>query len=101
VTTLRRSPFLPGVPTISERGLRGFDIGTWFGIFAPAGTPVEVVDKLNAEVTRILGTPAMRDRLASLGAEPQPTTPAQFGVYVKSEMAKYADIIRKSGAKVD
>jgi tripartite-type tricarboxylate transporter receptor subunit TctC len=101
VTTLRRSPFLPGVPTVSESGLRGFDIGTWFGIFAPAGTPVEVVDKLNAEVTRILGTPAMKDRLASLGAEPQPTTPAQFGAYVKSEMAKYADIIRKSGAKVD
>jgi tripartite-type tricarboxylate transporter receptor subunit TctC len=101
VTTLRRSPFLPGVPTISESGLRGFDIGTWFGIFAPAGTPVEVVDKLNAEVTRILGTPAMKDRLASLGAEPQPTTPAQFGVYVKSEMTKYAVIIRKSGAKVD
>jgi tripartite-type tricarboxylate transporter receptor subunit TctC len=101
VTTLRRSPFLPGVPTVSESGLRGLDIGTWFGIFAPAGTPVEVVDKLNAEVARILGTPAMKDRLASLGAEPQPTTPAQFGAYVKSEMAKYADIIRKSGAKVD
>jgi len=101
VTTLRRSPFLPQLPTISESGLKGFDIGTWFGIFAPAGTPPEIVERLNAEITRILGTPAMKERLAGLGAEPQPDTPAQFAAYVKSEMTKYAAIIRQSGAKVE
>lgn len=101
VTTLQRSPFLRGVATIDESGLRGFDIGTWFGVFAPAGTPPAIVNKLNAEIARILNAPGMKERLASLGAEPQPDTPAQFSAFVKSEMAKYAAIIRQSGAKAD
>ncbi|MGE5522200.1 MAG: Bug family tripartite tricarboxylate transporter substrate binding protein [Rhodospirillaceae bacterium] len=101
VTTLKRSPFLPGVPTIDESGLRSFDIGTWFGVFAPAGTPPAIVNKLNAEIARILNAPGTKERLASLGAEPQPDTPAQFAAFVKSEMAKYAVIIRQSGAKAD
>lgn len=101
VTTLERSPFLPGLPTVSEAGLRGFDIGTWFGVFAPAGTPPAVVSRLNAEITRILRTPQMKERLATLGAEPMPGTPEQFAALVRSEIAKYAKIVQASGAKVD
>jgi tripartite-type tricarboxylate transporter receptor subunit TctC len=101
VTTLRRSPFLPEVPTVSEAGLRGFDVGTWFGVFAPAGTPPDIVNKLNAEIARILRTPGMKERLAGLGAEPQPDTPAEFAALVRSEIAKYAQIVKASGATVD
>jgi len=101
VTTLRRSPFLPDVPTISEAGLRGFDIGTWFGIFAPAGTPRDIFSRLNGELVRILKTPATKERLATMGAETMPDTPEAFAAFVKSEMNKYAQIVRASGAKAD
>ncbi|MDB5808874.1 MAG: bug [Betaproteobacteria bacterium] len=101
VTTLKRSPLVPDLPTISESGLRGFDVSTWFGIFAPAGTPPEVVIKLNAEVVRILHTSEMRERLATLGAEPVGNKPEEFAAFVKSEIPKYAKVIKASGAKVD
>jgi tripartite-type tricarboxylate transporter receptor subunit TctC len=101
VTTLKRSPFLPELPTISESGLRGFDVGTWFGVFAPAGTPREVVTRLNTEISRALQTPAMKERLATLGAEAMPNTPEAFAGFVKTEMAKYREIVRASGAKAD
>ncbi len=101
VTTARRSPFVPDLPTISESGLPGFDIGTWFGVFAPAGTPREVVTKLNAEIVRILNTPGMKDRLANLGAEPMGNTPEQFAAFIKTEIPKYAKVIKASGARVD
>ncbi len=101
VTTTRRSPFLREVPTISESGLRGFDIGTWFGIFAPAGTPHDVLVRLNGEIARILNTPAVKERLATLGAEPMAGTPEAFAAFVKSEMSKYEKIVRASGAKAD
>ena len=101
VTTLKRSPFLPELPTISESGLRGFDVGTWFGVFSPAGTPREIVMRLNAEISRALQTPVMKDRLATLGAEAMPNTPEAFAAFVKAEMAKYQKIVRASGAKAD
>jgi tripartite-type tricarboxylate transporter receptor subunit TctC len=101
VTTLKRSPFLPELPTISESGLRGFDIGTWFGVFAPAGTPPSIVARLNSEMSRALKTPVMRERLAALGAEAMPNTPGAFAAFVKTEMAKYKQIVQASGAKVD
>jgi tripartite-type tricarboxylate transporter receptor subunit TctC len=101
VTTSRRSPFLPDLPTISESGLRGFDVGTWFGVFAPGGTARDIVMRLNTEIVRILNAPSMKERLAPLGAEAMPDTPEAFSALVKSEMAKYAKIVRASGAKVD
>lgn len=101
VTTLKRSPFLPELPTISDSGLRGFDIGTWFGVFAPAGTPREIVMRLNAEIARSLHTAVMKDRLATLGAEAMPNTPEAFAAFVKAEMTKYQKIVQASGAKVD
>ncbi|HYC47329.1 MAG TPA: tripartite tricarboxylate transporter substrate binding protein [Burkholderiales bacterium] len=101
VTTVRRSPFLPQIATLDESGLRGFDIGTWFGIFAPAGTPREALTRLNAELGRILRSPSMKERLATLGAEPMPNTPDAFADMVRTEMAKYREIVRVSGAKAD
>jgi len=101
VTTLKRSPLLPELPTISESGLRGFDISTWFGIFAPAGTPPEIVAKLNAEVVRLLHTAEMRERLALLGAEPIGNKPEEFAAFIKTEIPKYAKVVKASGAKVD
>jgi tripartite-type tricarboxylate transporter receptor subunit TctC len=101
VTTLKRSPLLPQLPTISESGLRGFDVSTWFGIFAPAGTPPDVVARLNAEVARILHTPEMRARLAALGAEPIGNKPEEFAAFIKTEIPKYAQVVKASGAKAD
>jgi len=101
VTTLKRSPLLPELPTISESGLRGFDVSTWFGIFAPAGTPPEIVAKLNAEVVRLLHTAEMRERLALLGAEPIGNKPEELSAFIKTEIPKYAKVVKASGAKVD
>ena len=101
VTTLTRSPLLPNVPTISESGLKGFDVSTWFGIFAPAGTPPELVSKLNIEVVRILHTNEMRERLAALGAEPAGNKPDEFLAFIKAEIPKYAKVIKASGARAD
>jgi tripartite-type tricarboxylate transporter receptor subunit TctC len=101
VTTAERSKLAPELPTMVEAGLPGFDISTWYGLFAPAGTPPDVVDKWNADVTAMLRTPDMRDRLLAQGAEPAPDTPAEFARFVAAEAAKYARIVKASGAKVD
>ena len=101
VTTLKRSPLLPQLPTISDAGLRGFDIATWFGIFAPAGTPPDIVARLNSEIVRILHTPEMKERLALLGAEPIGNKPDEFAAFVRAEIPKYAKVIQASGARAD
>jgi len=101
VTTAQRSKLAPDLPTMAEAGLPGFDISTWFGLFAPAGTPKEIIAKWNAEVAKILNSPEMREKLVAQGAEPAPTTPEQFAAFVKSEIPKYAKIVKASGAKVD
>ena len=101
VTTAERSKLAPELPTMAEAGLPGFDISTWYGLFAPAGTPPDIVDKWNADVTAMLRTPDMRDRLLAQGAEPAPDTPAEFARFVAAEAAKYARIVKASGAKVD
>jgi tripartite-type tricarboxylate transporter receptor subunit TctC len=101
VTTAQRSPQLPALPTLDEAGLRGFDIGTWFGVLAPAATPREIVAALNLEIVRALAAPAVREHLNAIGAPPAGTTPAQFAALIKSEIAKYAKIVRASGASAD
>jgi tripartite-type tricarboxylate transporter receptor subunit TctC len=101
VTTAKRSALAPELPTLAETGLPGFDISTWWGFMAPAGTPKEIVAKWNTEVARILGTPEMKQFFAQQGAEPAPTTPEEFAALIKSEIAKYAKIVKASGAKVD
>ena len=101
VTTLKRSPLLPQLPTISEAGLRGFDVSTWFGVFAPAGTPADIVARLNTEIVRALHTAEMRERLAALGAEPIGNKPEEFAAFIKTEIPKYAKVVKASGAKAD
>jgi tripartite-type tricarboxylate transporter receptor subunit TctC len=101
VTTAERSKLAPELPTMAEAGLPGFDISTWFGLFAPAGTPRDIIVKWNVEVGKILSSPDMREKLIAQGAEPSPDTPEQFAAFVKSEIPKYAKIIKASGAKVD
>jgi tripartite-type tricarboxylate transporter receptor subunit TctC len=101
VTTAERSKLAPDLPTMAEAGLPGFDISTWFGLFAPAGTPKDVIAKWNAEVVKILNSPDMRERLTAQGAESAPTTPEQFAALIQSEIPKYARIVKISGAKVD
>ena len=101
VTTAKRSPALPEVPTIAEAGLPGFDVSSWAGLMAPAGTPRAVVQKLNAATVKALANPDMRARLAGEGAEPVGNTPEQFAAFVKVELTKWALAIKQAGAQID
>jgi tripartite-type tricarboxylate transporter receptor subunit TctC len=101
VTTAKRSSVAPEVPTLSEAGLPGFEVGSWQGVFAPAGTPPEIVRRLNAEIVRILNLPDVKEKLTALGAEIVADSPEEFSALVKAEVGKWADVVRKSGARVD
>ncbi|MFO1244938.1 MAG: tripartite tricarboxylate transporter substrate binding protein [Ramlibacter sp.] len=100
VTTLGRSSALPDIPPVADT-LKGFAIDTWWGLVAPAGTPRDVVQKLNAAFVAALNSPEAKTRFAGLMAEPVPTTPEQFGDFMKAELAKYEKVVKASGAKVD
>ena len=100
VTTAKRSAALPDVPTLAET-YPGFEIDTWWGVVAPAGTPADVVQKLNKAITEALATPEVKTRFANLLAEPAPTTPEQFGLFMAAERAKYGPVVKASGARVD
>jgi tripartite-type tricarboxylate transporter receptor subunit TctC len=101
VTTTKRSAAAPDVPTLAESGLPGFEVGSWQGVFAPAGTPSEIVRRLNAEIVKIINTPEVREKLVALGADPVGDTSEQFTAYVKTEVVKWSEVVEKSGAKVD
>jgi tripartite-type tricarboxylate transporter receptor subunit TctC len=102
VTTAKRAPAMPELPTIAESGLPGFDLTTWFGVFVPAGTPPEVVATLNAEIVKALGSKELADRLAAMGTvPPENNTPERFAAFVRAEAAKYAQVVKASGARVD
>ena len=100
VTTLARSPALPDAPPVADT-LKGFSIDTWWVLVAPAGTPREVIAKLNTAFVAALNSPEAQARFAGLMAEPVPTTPEQFGALMKSELAKYQAVVKATGAKVD
>jgi len=100
VTTAQRSKALPDIPAMSET-LPGFEIDTWWGLVAPAGTPQEVVERLNKAFTEALRAPETQTRFAQLMAEPVPTTPEQFGAFMKKELARYEPVVKASGARVD
>ena len=101
VTTAIRSPALPDLPTLAESGVPGFDISTWYGLWAPKGTSREIVQKLADETARILKLAEVRERYASLGAEPVGSSPDEFAAYCRSELAKWSKIVKESGAKAD
>ncbi|MEI8155854.1 MAG: tripartite tricarboxylate transporter substrate binding protein [Burkholderiales bacterium] len=100
VTTLARSPALPDAPPVADT-LKGFSIDTWWGLVAPAGTPKDVIAKLNAAFVTALNSPEAQARFAGLLAEPVPSTPEQFGALMKSELAKYQMVVKAAGATVD
>ncbi len=99
VTQLKRSTLLPEVPSMDEAGLKGFESNTYFGVFAPAGTPAPIVQRLNAEINKALQTADFRERLAANGAEPVGGTPEQFARVIERETAKYAAVIKRAGIK--
>jgi len=101
VTTAKRSAVAPDVPTLSESGLAGYEIGSWQGVFAPAGTPPAIVKRLNAEIVKIINMPDVKEKLIGLGAEPVGNTSEEFAALVKTEVVKWAEVVKKSGAKVD
>jgi tripartite-type tricarboxylate transporter receptor subunit TctC len=98
VSTTKRTSSLPNVPTFAEAGLTGYEAIGWFGIVAPAGTPPDVLAKLNEAVTGALNDPAIKERFTAVGAEPAPSTPEHFSGFIRSEIAKWSDVIAKSGA---
>ena len=100
VTTAQRSKALPDIPAMGET-LAGFEIDTWWGLVAPAGTPREVLERLNKAFTEALRAPETQTRFAQLMAEPVPTTPEQFGAFMKKELARYEPVVKASGARVD
>lgn len=104
VTSASRSGALPDVPTVEEVGgptLKGFEASSWFGLLAPAGTPMEIVNRVQQETAKALATPAMKERLQAQGAIPSGNTPAQFAQFIDREMKKWAPVVKASGAKVD
>jgi tripartite-type tricarboxylate transporter receptor subunit TctC len=102
VSSAKRFPTMPDIPTVAEAaGMPGFETGSFQGIVAPAGTPPEVVAKLHATVTQVLGTPEMKERLDKAGAELRPQSSADFGSFIRAEKEKWAKVVKESGAKFD
>ncbi len=101
VTTLKRWPGAPDVPTMAESGLAGFEVNSWSGVLAPAGLSPEIVTRLNTEIARIMRQKETRDRLYSFGAEPIDNTPAEFAAYINAEIGKWAKVVKAAGIRVD
>ncbi|PIT80931.1 tripartite tricarboxylate transporter substrate binding protein [Limnohabitans sp. JirII-31] len=101
VTSAKRSSSMPDVPTVAESGFKDFDVSTWYGVLAPAGTPAHVVATLNAEVNKLLGSHEVRDAIHAQGAEPEAMTQAKFANLLKADYAKWKGIVESSGAKID
>jgi tripartite-type tricarboxylate transporter receptor subunit TctC len=101
VTSLKRAPVLPDIPTINESGLPGFEASSWFGVLAPAGTPPAVIARINAEVNKWLQSADAREKLLGQGAEAAGGSPEQFGTFIRAESEKWAKVVKASGAKVD
>jgi tripartite-type tricarboxylate transporter receptor subunit TctC len=101
VTTLKRWPGAPDVPTMSEAGLAGYEVNSWYGVMGPAGLSKEIVQRLNAEVIRSMAAPDARERLYSIGAEPMSNTPEEFAAYIRSEMAKWDKVVKAAGIRAE
>ncbi|CAN5658399.1 tripartite tricarboxylate transporter substrate binding protein [soil metagenome] len=101
VTTAKRSSALPDVPTLQEAGLKGFDIGTWFGVLAPASTPKEIIARLSTEMTRIIRSPEFAQRMAAIGADPIGDSPAEMTARIQDETLKFAKLVKEGSVTVD
>jgi tripartite-type tricarboxylate transporter receptor subunit TctC len=101
VTGPKRSPLLPDVPTAQESGLKDYDVVIWFGVLAPAGTPLAVIDRLNREMVAVMSTEEMKKKMQADGAEAKPTSAAEFAALIKHDMAKWGPVVKASGATLD
>jgi tripartite-type tricarboxylate transporter receptor subunit TctC len=101
VTSSKRSPLMPDLPTIAETGLPGYEVASWFAMCAPAGTPKAIVSKVNTDMVALIKTREMNDQLLKLGAQPLTMTPGQFGAFIKSESVKWSKVVKDSGAQLD
>ena len=101
VASAKRSPALPDVPTVAESGYPGFDADSWYGLLMPAGTPPAIVQRVNAEVNKVLAIPEMRERIGGEGGQALGGTPERFTALLKADLAKWGNAVRQSGAKVD
>jgi tripartite-type tricarboxylate transporter receptor subunit TctC len=101
VTSARRFPALPDVPTMQEAGVAGFEATAWFGIVAPKATPDTIVRRLNAEVNKALAMPDVKEKLLQQGAEASPESPEEFGAFIHNEVVKWGKVVKASGAKVE
>ena len=101
VSSPRRVPAIPDVPTIAESGLPGFETGSWQGVVAPPGTPGEIVSRLNAEIGRILATPEMRDKLGNQGADVRTNSPDEFAAFIRAEKARWAKVVKDADVKIE
>ena len=101
ISSSRRSPAAPDLPTVAEAGLPGFQVDPWFGLLAPAGTPGEIVIRLNTEINKYLLDPKVREQMSSLGIDIVSKTPEQVGTFLIEEMALWTKVVKASGAKVD
>lgn len=101
VTTARRSSALPDVPTLEEAGLKGFDIGTWFGVLAPAATPRDIVARLNAEMVKVIQAPEFRKRMDEIGAEPTGGSSEQLAAQIRSETGKFAKLVKEANVQIE
>ena len=100
-TGAKRSPLIPDIPTVAEAGVPGYEVTVWFGLVAPTGTPREVIQKLNAEVIRILAMPDVRERFLAQGVEPVGSTPEHFADHIRAQMAKWAKVVADAGVKAE
>ncbi|MGA8031549.1 MAG: tripartite tricarboxylate transporter substrate-binding protein, partial [Casimicrobiaceae bacterium] len=101
VTSLKRSPELPDVPTLDESGLKGYETIAWFGLLAPAGTPKPIIDKIQAEVARIVQLPDIRQRITVLGGEPVGDSPAEFAAIIHNDIVKWKKVAAAAHVRVD
>jgi tripartite-type tricarboxylate transporter receptor subunit TctC len=101
VTGAQRTPLVAGMPTVAESGVPGYALVNWWGIFAPRGVPQPIAAKLNAEIVRVHALPDLKERYANLGVEATSSTPEQFAVYIKAEVARFAKVLKETGAKLD
>lgn len=101
VSTAQRSALAPEVPTVAEAGVPGYELAVWFGVLAPAGTPRDIVGRLNTEIVRILHSPDVKDRFAKQGVEVRTSTPEQFGEFVRAEVGRWAKVIKEAGIRAD
>ncbi len=101
VTTAQRSKVMPDLPTIAEAGVPGYESSTWYGLFAPAGTPAPILARLNREVVGIVESDGFKQRLAGLGIEPRTSSQQEFAAVIKADIARWREIVIATGAKVD